>query len=69
MDCKSKKYLHIYDWNYWWGYPVKELCIPGQFKAVGDVPCAMSFFTVCLPWGVCFARCALAILRPTARTT
>ena len=20
MDCKSKKYLHIYDWNYWWGY-------------------------------------------------
>ena len=20
MDCKTKKYLHIYDWNYWWGY-------------------------------------------------
>ena len=20
MDCKAKKYLHIYDWNYWWGY-------------------------------------------------
>lgn len=20
MDCKVKKYLHIYDWNYWWGY-------------------------------------------------
>ena len=20
MDCKPKKYLHIYDWNYWWGY-------------------------------------------------
>ena len=39
MGCKSKKYLHIYDWNYWWGYPVKELCIPGQFKAVGG--CAM----------------------------
>ena len=20
MGCKSKKYLHIHDWNYWWGY-------------------------------------------------
>ena len=20
MGCKAKKYLHIYDWNYWWGY-------------------------------------------------
>ena len=20
MDCKAKKYLHIHDWNYWWGY-------------------------------------------------
>ena len=20
MGCKVKKYLHIYDWNYWWGY-------------------------------------------------
>ena len=20
MDCKTKKYLHIYDWNYWGGY-------------------------------------------------
>ena len=20
MGCKSKKYLHIHDWNYWWGH-------------------------------------------------
>ena len=20
MGCKPKKYLHIHDWNYWWGY-------------------------------------------------
>ena len=20
MDFKAKKYLHIHDWNYWWGY-------------------------------------------------
>ena len=33
------------------------------------VPWAMSFFTLCLPWGVCASRCALAILRPTARST
>ena len=47
----------------------KSFVSPDSSRLLVDAPCAMSFFTVCLPWGVCFARCALAILRPTARRT
>ena len=32
-------------------------------------PCPMSWPTVCLPCGACFARCAFVIFRPTAWST
>ena len=31
MDCKAKKYLHIYDWNYWWGYTVVTAATTSTF--------------------------------------
>ena len=34
-----------------------------------DVPCAMSFRTLCLPCGVCRPRYALRIFRPTIPST
>lgn len=48
MDCKSKKYLHIYDWNYWWGYyRCGKDCEPfhsAEFSLTEDEAGEASFF-------------------------
>ena len=48
MDCKSKKYLHIYDWNYWWGYyRCGKDCEPfhsAEFSLTEDEAGKVSFF-------------------------
>ena len=48
MDCKSKKYLHIYDWNYWWGYyRCGKDCEPfhsAEFSLTEDEAGEVSFF-------------------------
>ena len=42
MDCKVKKYLHIYDWNYWWGYyRCGKDCEP--FHGADAMKCTVSF--------------------------
>ena len=51
-------------------YAYKERAIsPDSSMLDADAPWAMSFFTLCLPWGVCLARWYLAIFRPMARST
>ena len=39
---QSKKYLHIYDWNYWWGYyRCGKDCEP--FHGADAMKCTVSF--------------------------
>ena len=48
MGCKSKKYLHIHDWNYWWGYfrcgKGWEPFHAAEFSLTEDEAGAASFF-------------------------